>query len=253
MKSYLDCWISVAATLFSQAIAGEPELAESLPMPLGTDCFGFAVTLSGDEAGNFVVVLEGTVLESPLLGEGVDQKTGWGELLREVAEAAAGELLAKTGRKCRVEKFEETSGQIQATRAFQLKSADRAWTLLVHDQVQGPHAEASPEPVAKAEALADSAQSSPAGLSPGVELLLDVELEAALRFGCREMSLGEVLDLGPGDVVQLDRHVTDPVDLIVGDKIVARGEVVLVNGNFGLRVTEVAAPRKRLESIRCLF
>ena len=41
--------------------------------------------------------------------------------------------------------------------------------------------------------------------------------------------------------------------LIVGDKIVARGEVVLVNGNFGLRVTEVASPRKRLESIRCLF
>ena len=67
------------------------------------------------------------------------------------------------------------------------------------------------------------------------------------------MPLGEILDLGPGDVVQLDRHVTDPVDLIVGDKIVARGEVVLVNGNFGLRVTEVAAPRKRLESIRCLF
>ena len=84
-------------------------------------------------------------------------------------------------------------------------------------------------------------------------MLLDVELEATLRFGCRELPLGEVLDLGPGDVVQLDRHILDPVDLIVGDKIVARGEVVLVNGNFGLRVTEVAAPRSRLESIRCLF
>ena len=95
--------------------------------------------------------------------------------------------------------------------------------------------------------------SAAAGLSPGLELLLDVELEASLRFGCREMPLGEILDLGPGDVVQLDRHVADPVDLIVGDKIVARGEVVLVNGNFGLRVTEVAAPEKRLESIRCLF
>ena len=92
-----------------------------------------------------------------------------------------------------------------------------------------------------------------AELSSGVELLLDVELEAALRFGCRELPLGEILELGPGDVVELDRHVTDPVDLIVGDKIVARGEVVLVNGNFGLRVTEVAAPQKRLESIRCLF
>ena len=53
--------------------------------------------------------------------------------------------------------------------------------------------------------------------------------------------------------MQLDRNVSDPVDLVIGDKIVARGDVVLVNGNFGLRVTEVAAPRKRLESIRCLF
>jgi flagellar motor switch protein FliN len=86
-----------------------------------------------------------------------------------------------------------------------------------------------------------------------VELLLDVELAASLRFGSREISLAEILDLGPGDVVQLDRHVADPVDLVVGDKIVARGEVVLVNGNFGLRVTEVSQPLKRLESIRCLF
>jgi flagellar motor switch protein FliN/FliY len=67
------------------------------------------------------------------------------------------------------------------------------------------------------------------------------------------MPLSEILALGPGDVVQLDRHVSDPVDLIVGDKVVARGEVVLVNGNFGLRVTEVAKPQRRLESIRCLF
>ena len=93
----------------------------------------------------------------------------------------------------------------------------------------------------------------PPGLPPGFDLLLDVELEATLRFGCRELPLSEILELGPGDVVELDRHVTDPVDLIVADKIVAKGEVVLINGNFGLRVTEVAAPRKRLESIRCLF
>ncbi|MDR3725789.1 MAG: FliM/FliN family flagellar motor switch protein [Terracidiphilus sp.] len=249
--SYLDCWISVAGALFSQALAGEPELVESLPHPLGADPFGFAATVSGDEAGRFAVLLDGTLLESPLLGEGVDQKAGWGELLREVADATAGELLAKTGRKCQVEKFEETAGENQVSGAFQLKSAGRAWTLLVHDQVKVSQPVASPEPVAKA--AADSAQSTPPGISPGVELLLDVELEVALRFGSREMSLGEVLDLGPGDVVQLDRNVADPVDLIVGDKIVARGEVVLVNGNFGLRVTEVAAPRKRLESIRCLF
>ena len=80
-----------------------------------------------------------------------------------------------------------------------------------------------------------------------------MELDTTLRFGCRELPLEELLELGPGDVVPLDRHVSDPVDLVVGDKIVARGEVVLVNGNFGLRVTEVAEPKKRLETIRCLF
>jgi flagellar motor switch protein FliN len=109
-----------------------------------------------------------------------------------------------------------------------------------------------PAPAAAAP-IATPAPPAGAAPSPGFELLLDIELDASLRFGCREMPLGEILELGPGDVVQLDRHVADPVDLIVGDKIVARGEVVLVNGNFGLRVTEVASPKRRLESIRCLF
>ena len=85
------------------------------------------------------------------------------------------------------------------------------------------------------------------------ELLMDVELEATLRFGSREMTLGEVMDLGPGDVIELDRQVNDPVDLLIGDKIVARGVAVLCNGKYGLRVTEVAELKLTLESVRCLF
>jgi flagellar motor switch protein FliN len=96
---------------------------------------------------------------------------------------------------------------------------------------------------------APSVQDRPAG---NFDLLLEVELDASVRFGSREMELRELLELGPGDVVELDRNVADPVDLIVGDRIIARGEVVLVNGNFGLRVTEVAEPVRRLESIRCM-
>ncbi len=237
MKTFLECWIGAASALFSQALAGEPELVESLPKPLAEGSFGFAATVAGEEEGRFSVVLEGAILQASLVGEGIDQKTGWSELLREVADAAAGDLLARTGKKCRVEKFEEIAGESAVSRAFQLKSGDRAWTILVRDEIHAERLAAAQAPV----------------LSPGIELLLDVELEASLRFGSREMPLGEILDLGPGDVVQLDRHVSDPVDLIVGDKIVARGEVVLVNGNFGLRVTEVAVPKKRLESIRCLF
>jgi flagellar motor switch protein FliN len=271
VKTFLDCWAEVAAALFSQALAGEPELSESLPKPLGPGSFGFAATLGGDVQGRFSVVLDGGVLETPLMGEGVDQKAGWKELLSEAAGAAAGDLLAATGKKCNVVSFEEIAAEAKITQAFQLRSNGRAWTVLVRDEVQEAVAEGSTKqpgaeparpasaqaPVAPRAAVSDdlrAATPSPGpGLSPGLELLLDVELEASLRFGSREMPLGEILDLGPGDVVELDRHVSDPVDLIVGDKIVARGEVVLVNGNFALRVTEVAAPRKRLESIRCLF
>ena len=255
MLSFADCWMEVAATLFAQALAGEPELVESIPRPLESGSFGVAATLDGDMKGRFAVTVDAAVLESPLLGEGRDQKEAWRELLREVCDAAAGEFLARTGRNCRVAGFEPADPDNQISRAFELRSADRAWTLLVRDEVReearAPAGQAPPEPKSNP---SSSRQDAPVPLpSPGVELMLDVELEATLRFGCREMPLGEILELGPGDVVQLDRHVSDPVDLIVGDKIVARGEVVLVNGNFGLRVTEVAAPRKRLESIRCLF
>ncbi|HEY6448822.1 MAG TPA: FliM/FliN family flagellar motor switch protein [Acidobacteriaceae bacterium] len=100
-------------------------------------------------------------------------------------------------------------------------------------------------------ATADRASAAAPGAAGGnFDLLLEVELDAAVRFGSSELELRDLLELGPGDVVELDRHLADPVDLIVGDKIVARGEVVLVNGNFGLRVTEVAEPMRRLESVR---
>jgi flagellar motor switch protein FliN len=253
VKTYADCWAKVAADLFAQALAGEPQLSESLPKPLGAGAFGFAASIAGDEQGRLAVVLDGAILETALMGDGVDQKAAWSELLREVADAAAGELLAKTGKKCRVEKFEEIAGESQISRSFQLRAGDRSFAILVRDDVRAAQAAAPPQPKAQAAPPAAAVAAAQATLSPGLQLLLDVELEASLRFGSREMPLGEILDLGPGDVVQLDRHVADPVDLLVGDKIVARGEVVLVNGNFGLRVTEVAEPKKRLESIRCLF
>ncbi len=277
--NYLDCWINVAASLFSQALLGEPVLSDALPRPMPAGTFGFAATLEGDEAGRFAVSLDGALADANLLGEGTDQKAGWAELLREVADAAAGELLARTGRKCQVIALTAITEESKLSRAFQLKAGDRTWLIQVNSEVRlaGPakavdsaesrspaetasnrvagstRQQASGGPSRPGHNQTDTAATAPPLLSSGLELLLDVELEASLRFGAREMPLGEILDLGPGDVVQLDRHINDPVDLIVGDKIVARGEVVLVNGNFGLRVTEVAEPQRRLESIRCLF
>jgi flagellar motor switch protein FliN len=252
-SKYLECWISVATSLFSQALVGEPILAESLPKPMAAGSFGFVATIAGDEEGRFTVMLDAGLAEASLLGEGIDQRLGWTELLREVAEAAAGELLAKTGRKCQIVSFAPAGEQSKLARALQLNAGDRSWSIQLSDEVRvAGIVSTSTENIASV-AGPQAGQTPKSGLSPGLDLLLDVELEAALRFGGREMPLGEILDLGPGDVVQLDRHINDPVDLIVGDKIVARGEVVLINGNFGLRVTEVAEPQRRLESIRCLF
>ena len=243
MKSFCAAWASAAAALLPQAVAGAPELVESVAADLPEGGFGFAATLSGAWQGRFSVYLESGILELPLLGEGVEQRQAWGEVLREIAEAAAGALQA-TGKPCRVTAFEPCEAAGEATCGYALRTAERAWTILLLDAVEDSGCAVGREQMGSAEKGA---------LPAGLELLLDVELEAALRFGSREMPLGDILDLGPGDVVQLDRHVSDPVDLLVGDKIVARGEVVLINGNFGLRVTEVAEPRKRLESIRCLF
>ncbi len=70
-------------------------------------------------------------------------------------------------------------------------------------------------------------------------MLMDVELAMTLRFGSRRLPLREILEFCPGTVVELDRQVDEPVDLLLHGKLVARGEVVVVDGNYGLRVTEV--------------
>jgi len=85
---------------------------------------------------------------------------------------------------------------------------------------------------------------------PKLELLMDVELDVTLRFGERQMVLRDILDLSAGSVVELNQYVQDPVELLVGKKVIARGEVVVVDGNYGLRVMEIISPMERIESLR---
>jgi flagellar motor switch protein FliN len=75
-----------------------------------------------------------------------------------------------------------------------------------------------------------------------LDLLRDVELEVTLRFGERIMLLRDILELGEGSVVELDRQVEEPVDLLLDGKLIARGEVVVVDGSYGLRIQEMLTP-----------
>ena len=85
---------------------------------------------------------------------------------------------------------------------------------------------------------------------PKLELLMDVELDVTLRFGERQMALHDILDLSAGSVVELNQYVQDPVELLVGTKVIARGEVVVVDGSYALRVMEIVSPMERIESLR---
>lgn len=247
MKTFLDAWLLEAPMGLSQELAGTVNFVAAEAVPTAKEAFYFQIELQGGMGGNFWIIADAEALSrlfvvARVTPEAPDHQRDaalWQGILRQVAERAAKTVAKDSNTAVSVIAVRELplpSGIMPA--AYDMRFGETSVRVAFCDMTQ---------PVAEKKA-------SEAGLpARGVELLLDVELEASLRFGSKEMPLNEVLELGPGDVLQLERHISDPVDLIVGDKIVARGEVVLVNGNFGLRVTEVAEPRKSLESIRCLF
>jgi flagellar motor switch protein FliN/FliY len=76
----------------------------------------------------------------------------------------------------------------------------------------------------------------------GLDRLTDVVVELAVEVGRTKMSLGQAMALGPGSVVTLDRLADQPVDLLVNGKPIARGEVVVIDEEFGLRITDITRP-----------
>ena len=93
-----------------------------------------------------------------------------------------------------------------------------------------------------------SLQENPEGPEPGagdLERLESVSVEVAVEIGRTNMTLGGALALAPGSIVTLDRAADQPVDLLVNGRPIARGEVVVIDEEFGLRITEVTTPRTR--------
>jgi flagellar motor switch protein FliN len=84
---------------------------------------------------------------------------------------------------------------------------------------------------------------------PNLEVILDIELPMTVRFGQTELTLDALTRLGPGSVIDLGRAPDDPVDVLVNGRLVARGEVVVASGNYGVRVTEVVSTSDRLRSM----
>ncbi len=87
------------------------------------------------------------------------------------------------------------------------------------------------------------------GQPKNIDILMDVRLPVAIELGRTEMTIRDILSLSSGSVVELNKLAGEPVDLYVNNKIVARGEVVVVDENFGLRVTSLISPEERIKSL----
>lgn len=83
-------------------------------------------------------------------------------------------------------------------------------------------------------------------LPPNYELLLDVQMILTVELGRTKKYVKEILNLGEGSIIELDKLAGEPVDLLVNGKLIARGEVVVIDENFGVRVTDIVAPAERL-------
>jgi flagellar motor switch protein FliN len=86
----------------------------------------------------------------------------------------------------------------------------------------------------------------PASATPNIDLLKDIELPVTLRFGSAQMSLRDLTALSTGAVIQLDRALTDLVEVLVGGSVIARGEPIVVQGVYGIRISEIASRHERL-------
>ena len=130
------------------------------------------------------------------------------------------------------------------------------------DSDWGDDFESTPEPAAPSEAAPESAppahsfgqvappaKAAPGGEGRSLDFILDIPLEVSVELGRTRMVINDLLQLGQGSVIELTKLAGEPLEILVNNKLVARGEVVVVNEKFGVRVTDIVSPLERVKSL----
>ncbi|MDX1295532.1 MAG: flagellar motor switch protein FliY [Sulfurimonadaceae bacterium] len=142
---------------------------------------------------------------------------------------------------------------------FTLGPVNALYMLLVDEPIENllsSGGAAAPEPSPN-EAFA-SAPAAEVSAKPNLDdtemknigLIMDVKLPVKVRIGQKRMLLKDVLSMDIGSVIELDQLANDPLDILVDDKVIAQGEVVIVDGNFGIQITSIGSKRDRLQSLK---
>ncbi len=93
-------------------------------------------------------------------------------------------------------------------------------------------------------------QSKSLGNTSDLDFILDIPLEVTVEMGRTKMLINDLLQLGQGSVIELNRLAGEPLDILVNNKLVARGEVVVVGEKFGIRLTDIVSPMERVKRLR---
>jgi flagellar motor switch protein FliN/FliY len=117
---------------------------------------------------------------------------------------------------------------------------------------------AAPGAGAGAPAAAAPAAGAPAGAKPNantqsaqsLDFILDIPLKVTVELGRSKMAIRDILQLAQGSVVELSKFAGEPLEVLVNDKLIARGEVVVVNEKFGIRLTDILSPVERIEQLK---
>jgi len=96
----------------------------------------------------------------------------------------------------------------------------------------------------------EASDTPPPGEQRRLDLLLDVPLDLSVELGRTRMTIQDLLGLGPGSVIELDKIAGEALDILVNDRLVARGEAVVVNDKFGVRITDIVSQSERVARLR---
>ncbi len=98
--------------------------------------------------------------------------------------------------------------------------------------------------------MSDATQPNQEVSTRRLDVLLDVPLDVTVELGRSRMSIQELLALSPGSVVELDKIAGEPLDIVVNDRLIARGEAVVINDKFGIRITDIISKSERIARLR---
>jgi len=248
-KAWLEAWETCTQMVISQ-ITGQPVVFEVAPeaAPGAASDLWYTVVAGGAVRGEMTLRLPSASavrLAQKFLQETepspeeptAEHKEALEELIRQIAGQAATTLASTAGGEVQFHVAASASPSWSPSGTRSLHTRDEAGTPVTIEIQLSAALTAALQSLSETPAAPPDAQSPAPAAS--YERLRDVILDVKLRFGSRRMVLRDVLALSAGVVVELDSHVTSPVDLLLDGRMIAQGEVVVVDGKYGLRVTNV--------------